>query len=110
MALIRLPLCRSPFPLRAPVVAAALAACALFVALPGEAQQPAPGNAERRTEKLSPTGAAEGFSAELFYKFLVAEVALQRGEMSVAARAYYEAARESRTPYARTVLDKTAGR
>jgi tetratricopeptide (TPR) repeat protein len=97
MAPIRLPRCRSRFPLGAPLVTAAMAACTLLLALPGAAQQPGPENAERRTEKLVP-GPGAGLSAELFYKLLVAEVALQRGDIPVAARAYYEAARESRDP------------
>ena len=98
MALNCLPLCRSVFVLRAPLVAAAVAACALLAALPSVAQQPTPGNTELRAEKLSPTATGDGLSADLFYKFIVAEVALQRGDIPVAARAYYEAARESRDP------------
>jgi len=39
---------------------------------------------------------AEGLSAELMYRLLVGDVALQRGEPALAARAYYEAARDSR--------------
>jgi tetratricopeptide (TPR) repeat protein len=39
-----------------------------------------------------------GLSAELFYKLLLGDVALQRGDVMLAARAYYEAARESRDP------------
>ena len=97
MAPIRFPLCRSRFPLRVPLVAAAIAACTLLGVPPAAAQQPSPENAERRTEKLVPAPGA-GLSAELFYKLLVAEVALQRGDIPVAARAYYEAARESRDP------------
>jgi len=37
-------------------------------------------------------------SADLMYRLLVGDVALQRGEPALAARAYYEAARESREP------------
>jgi Flp pilus assembly protein TadD len=96
MALIRIPHCRSPLSLRAPLVAAALAAWALVAPLPVAAQQPAPGSAV--ADKPAPAGKDRELTADLFYKFLLAEVALQRGEMPVAARAYYEAARESRDP------------
>jgi len=97
MALIRKPLCRCPFPFRAPFVAAALAACVLLAPPPGAAQQP--GFAERPPQNKSDAAqVAGGISAELFYKLILADVALQRGEASLAARAYYEAARESRDP------------
>src|SRR5512143_296341 len=39
---------------------------------------------------------ANGLSAELMYRLLVGDIALQRGEPGVAARAYFEAARDSR--------------
>jgi len=97
MAFIRSPLLLSSFPRRAPLVAAALTVCALLAAAPVAAQQPSPGNTEFRVDKPS-TGTSDGLSADLFYKFILGEVALQRGDMPVAARAYYEAARESRDP------------
>jgi len=99
MALIRIPHCRSSRSLRAPLFAAALAASALLAALPAAAQQPSPGSAGSMVaDKLSPSDTDVGLSADLFYKLLLAEVALQRGELPVAARAYFEAARESRDP------------
>ena len=99
MALIRIPHCRSSRSLRAPLFAAALAASALLAALPAAAQQPSPGSAGSMVaDKLSPSATDAGLSADLFYKLLLAEVALQRGELPVAARAYFEAARESRDP------------
>ena len=45
-----------------------------------------------------PADNKDGLSAELFYKLLLGDVALQRGDVMLAARAYYEAARESRDP------------
>jgi tetratricopeptide (TPR) repeat protein len=39
---------------------------------------------------------ANGLSAELMYRLLVGDIALQRGEPGVAARAYFEAARDTR--------------
>jgi Flp pilus assembly protein TadD len=99
MALIRNPHCRSLISLRAQLVAAALAAFALIAPMPVAAQQAAPGSAGSGVaDKPSPAGKDSELTADLFYKLLLAEVALQRGEMPVAARAYYEAARESRDP------------
>jgi tetratricopeptide (TPR) repeat protein len=39
--------------------------------------------------------ARNGLSADVFYRLLLGDVALQRGEISLAARAYYEAARDT---------------
>ena len=59
----------------------------------------------------SPSARDAGLSADLLYRFLLGEVALQRGEPPVAARAYFEAARESRDPRARPARDRDrAGR
>lgn len=38
-------------------------------------------------------------SPELMYRLLVADIALQRGQPALAARAYFEAAREGRNPF-----------
>ena len=38
----------------------------------------------------------QGLSAELMYRLLVGDVALQRGDTALAARAYFEAARDTR--------------
>ena len=65
-------------------------------AVPAFAQAPAnPG-----AQAAAPLGDARstGLSADLMYRLLVADVALQRGEPALAARAYFEAARESREP------------
>jgi len=97
MAQSCVPRFHSLFSLRAPV-AAALAACAFFVALPGAAQQPPSVVIEPPADKLAPNDASRSLSADLFYKLLLADIALQRGEAPLAARAYYEAARESRDP------------
>jgi tetratricopeptide (TPR) repeat protein len=45
-----------------------------------------------------PAPADAGLSAELMYRLLLGDVALQRGEPALAARAYLEAARETRDP------------
>jgi tetratricopeptide (TPR) repeat protein len=39
----------------------------------------------------------EGLTAELMYRLLVGDIALQRGEPALAARAYFEAARETQS-------------
>jgi len=39
-----------------------------------------------------------GLTADTFYRVILGDVALQRGEKSLAARAYYEAARDARAP------------
>jgi tetratricopeptide (TPR) repeat protein len=46
----------------------------------------------------SPVAGPEGLTAEIMYRLLVGEVALQRGEPALAARAYLEVARETRDP------------
>lgn len=73
-------------PKRYPWILAALLAVAVIAGgLHGAAAQPAP-------ESPAP---APQFSAETMYRILVGEIALQRGEPALAARAYYEAAREA---------------
>jgi tetratricopeptide (TPR) repeat protein len=49
------------------------------------------------TQKPS-ASTADGLSPDLFYKLLLGDVALQRGESTQAARAYLDAARESQDP------------
>ncbi len=39
-----------------------------------------------------------GLTADVFYRLLLGDVALQRGEKTLAARAYFEAARDTRDP------------
>jgi tetratricopeptide (TPR) repeat protein len=94
--------CRSPFPRRASsvsiAVAAAIAAAVLMAAPPANAQPVPAQSAGRSVEMPAATAVGEGISADLFYKFMLAEVALQRGDGPLAAKAYYEAARESRDP------------
>jgi tetratricopeptide (TPR) repeat protein len=60
----------------------------LVLAVPLARAQSAPG-AEAQTSTYSP---------EVMYRVLVGEIALQRGEPALAARAYYEAAREAQDP------------
>ncbi|MFO1399422.1 MAG: tetratricopeptide repeat protein [Burkholderiales bacterium] len=80
-----------PFVSRAVPLALATAA---LLALPAAAQKLSPGIAP----EVSSSKEGSGLTADVFYRVLLADVALQRGETSLAARAYYEAARESRDP------------
>ena len=48
--------------------------------------------------KGRPTAGESALTAELMYRLLLGDVALQRGEPALAARAYLEAARETRDP------------
>ncbi len=105
MTHFRLPLSRFPRPPRVAFAAMALAAAMLLASPYGAAQQSAPAvdpqapnaTAVPPADKVL-RGADDGLSADLFYKLLLAEVALQRGEIPLAARAYYEAARDSKDP------------
>jgi len=68
--------------------ALALAVCATFASAPALAQP---------SETTPPLAAAQSeLSPELMYRLLVADIALQRGQPALAARAYFEAAKESR--------------
>ena len=58
--------------------------------LPGE-RAPAPAS---RVPHEDPSAGESGLTADIFYRVLLGDVALQRGEVALAARAYYEAARE----------------
>src|SRR5438552_13754043 len=49
-------------------------------------------------DSTAPQAPKAGLSPELMYRILLGEVALQRGEPALAARAYLEAARETRDP------------
>ncbi|HKU87987.1 MAG TPA: tetratricopeptide repeat protein [Casimicrobiaceae bacterium] len=53
---------------------------------------------ETKPDAATPGGATQGteLSAELFYRLLLGDVALQRGDADVAARAYIDAARTAR--------------
>jgi tetratricopeptide (TPR) repeat protein len=75
------------------VLAAALAA-ASAVAQPG----PMPGAAPDATVTPKPAPEGAGLPADIFYRVLLGDVALQRGEPALAARAYLDAARESGDP------------
>ncbi len=75
-------------------VAAALSVAAALLPSAGLAQGELPGSKSEPASQLP----AEGLSPELMYRILLGDVALQRGEPALAARAYLEAARETRDP------------
>ncbi len=89
---------RSPLarPLRALSWLTAAFAMAGFGAV--NAQSLSPGIVPHATLIPAPRTDVEGLSADVFYRLLLGDVALQRGEPALAARAYYEAARETREP------------
>jgi len=71
------------------VLAIACGLCA-FAAELSYAQAPTPPAAAATAES--------GLSADILYRILVGDIALQRGDAALAARAYFEAARESQEP------------
>jgi len=73
-----------------------LAALAAMVHGTASAQTLSPGLAPHATPVPAPRAEVEGLSADVFYRLILGDVALQRGETSLAARAYFEAARETR--------------
>ncbi len=62
------------------------------------AQQISPGLSPHASSAPAKAPDVPGLSADVFYRLLLGDVALQRGETSLAARAYFEAAREVRDP------------
>ncbi|HEV7413779.1 MAG TPA: tetratricopeptide repeat protein [Casimicrobiaceae bacterium] len=63
------------------------------------AQMPAePRQTDGTTAAPEIPAAADDLTPEVLYRILVGDVAMQRGDAALAARAYFEAARESRDP------------
>jgi len=58
-------------------------------------QAPQPG-ADKSAAPARDARQPQGLTAEIMYRLLVGDVALQRGDTALAARAYYEAARDTR--------------
>ena len=57
--------------------------------------RPAHPPASRRARRRDASGATTDLTADLFYRLLLGDVALQRGDPTLAARAYLDAARET---------------
>src|SRR5438105_11836464 len=64
-------------------------ACAFAGAVVAETPSPSANDAPNAGKS------SEGLSPDLFYRLLLGDVALQRGDAAVAARAYLDAAREA---------------
>jgi len=79
----------------ASVSLAIIAMLAALVASSAALAQPAAADSSKTD---SPAAPAPEMSPNVMYRILVGDIALQRGEPAVAARAYYEAAREMRDP------------
>ena len=79
-----------------------IAALVGVVALPtfqAHAQSlPTPDGTPDATEVPKPGEDIRGISPEIFYRLMLGDIALQRGEPALAARAYFEAARETANP------------
>src|SRR4051794_24355067 len=80
---------------------AAAAVGLALVAASALAQSPLPADAPPAATRVprateSPAAEREGLTPDLFYRILLGDVALQRGEIALAARAYLDAARETR--------------
>jgi len=79
-----------PFRRRFAATAVFAAAIAASPALPAQPAAPAPPDHAASASSDFPTG----LSADLFYRLLLGDIALQRGDPALAARAYLEVARE----------------
>ncbi len=77
--------------------AAALAAVLALASAPAPAQSPPSPGVDRKTPANgAQNDGRDGLTAELMYRLLVGDVALQRGDAGLAARAYFEVARDTR--------------
>jgi len=85
----------SRFPSRL-AAAAVSAALALAPSLVPAQPLPSPGANRPPPANLAQDQRSDGLTAELMYRLLVGDVALQRGDTALAARAYFEAARDTR--------------
>jgi tetratricopeptide (TPR) repeat protein len=78
-----------------------LVSLAAAVAAVGDSRAQTPAESEhpdRTTTAPQPPAASDDLTPEVLYRILVGDVAMQRGDAALAARAYFEAARESRDP------------
>ena len=80
--------------------ATALATALLVIAAPGvsmaQYDAPAGPTAADSTTRPARSESSGALTADLMYRLLIADIALQRGEPALAARAYYESAREAK--------------
>jgi len=83
---------RSPLSLPAVAIAVALA---LVPAMATAQSRSVPDAGRQAPATVVPTEQGAGLTAEIMYRLLVGDVALQRGDTALAARAYFEAARDT---------------
>ena len=84
-------------PSRFRFAAAAFSAVLVFAPATAVAQsRPSPDVDHPAATKAADDSRPQGISAELMYRLLVGDIAFQRGEPALAARAYFEAARDVR--------------
>jgi tetratricopeptide (TPR) repeat protein len=84
-----------PFTMRGGGVALLAIVAGASYAQPADKQATPPAASVRPAPAISDPGDG-GLTAELFYRILLGDVALQRGEPALAARAYLDVARETR--------------
>jgi tetratricopeptide (TPR) repeat protein len=89
---------RFSLPRRLPLALAIAAALAALGVPAARAQPAAPGPVPHAMPPAMARDDGSALTADVFYRLLLGDVAVQRGEASLAARAYYEAAREARDP------------
>ena len=89
---------RFSLPRRLPVALAVAAAFAALATTGAHAQPVSPGLVPHAVPPATARDDGSALTADVFYRLLLGDVAVQRGEASLAARAYYEAAREARDP------------
>jgi len=71
---------------------------ALMLALGSAQAQDVPRDRETNATQVPPAASDDGISADVFYHLLLGDVALQRGEPGISARAFLEAARATQDP------------
>ena len=89
---------RSSLPRRLPLALAIAVSFAALGAPALHAQPLSPGLAPHAVPPAAPRDDGSALTADVFYRLLLGDVAVQRGEVSLAARAYFEAARDARDP------------
>src|ERR1700741_847889 len=84
-------------PFRGRLIAAAVSGVVMLLAASSAIAQSRPSSdADRRAPAKVAEPQGEGLTAELMYRLLVGDIAFERGDPALAARAYFEAAKEGR--------------
>ncbi len=80
-----------------PRLALAIALSGLWLSAIAQTQTEAP-PAAAPSDSATPAPGESALTADVLYRILVGDIALQRGDAALAARAYFEAAKESQEP------------